>query len=483
MDDDLQNPPDQALLLIDEAMTGKDVVFGRVRAQAGRRLPPARQQADQHDQPPGLRPARPTSRSPTSGSCAATSSTGSAPPAPPTPTSPARRCCTPATAANVTGAPRAPPGRQEQLQHGAGSCGWCSTILFSYSSFPLRLAAAGRLRDLRGSASCSARSTCSAALFGDTHVQGWTTIGRCCSSVFNGFTIALLSMLGEYVVRTLNAVSAQDTLPRHGAGAGVTPAPAGRSAPSAAARPTCTTCWPPTPRSRWRGRRGPSRRCSSPTELAGRGLDWYRADLLRPRRPTSRCSARRAPATSSTPRPPTARPRCSATRWSWSQLRDPVRAGGVALARSAPTTGSRPRRWPRRSRANLDGPAAWDPGAHVGLAVRLPRAGPLRRLPRALAGRGSATTCTCCSSRSCWTTRGASRDAVRARSASTRASGRPTADAGQREPAAAPDARPTTWSRGCASTSATSDLALSRLLGRPLPWWPRRPRPGGGPTP
>ena len=30
-------------------------------------------------------------------------------------------------------------------------------------------------------------------------------------SIFNGVTIALLSMLGEYVVRTLNAVSAQDT--------------------------------------------------------------------------------------------------------------------------------------------------------------------------------------------------------------------------------------------------------------------------------
>ena len=29
MDDDLQNPPDQALLLIDEAMDGCDVVFGR----------------------------------------------------------------------------------------------------------------------------------------------------------------------------------------------------------------------------------------------------------------------------------------------------------------------------------------------------------------------------------------------------------------------------------------------------------------------
>ncbi|HET6858370.1 MAG TPA: glycosyltransferase, partial [Streptomyces sp.] len=41
MDDDLQNPPDQALLLIDEAMTGKDVVFGefeRKQAAGYRRL-------------------------------------------------------------------------------------------------------------------------------------------------------------------------------------------------------------------------------------------------------------------------------------------------------------------------------------------------------------------------------------------------------------------------------------------------------------
>ena len=30
-------------------------------------------------------------------------------------------------------------------------------------------------------------------------------------AVFNGITIALLSMLGEYVVRTLNAVSAQES--------------------------------------------------------------------------------------------------------------------------------------------------------------------------------------------------------------------------------------------------------------------------------
>ena len=57
MDDDLQNPPDQMRLLIDEAMKGRDVVFGRFETQEGRGIPTARQQADRHDQPAHLRPA------------------------------------------------------------------------------------------------------------------------------------------------------------------------------------------------------------------------------------------------------------------------------------------------------------------------------------------------------------------------------------------------------------------------------------------
>ena len=47
-------------------------------------------------------------------------------------------------------------------------------------------------------------------LLTETRVEGWTTL-VVLLAVFNGFTIGLLSMLGEYVVRTLNAVSAQDT--------------------------------------------------------------------------------------------------------------------------------------------------------------------------------------------------------------------------------------------------------------------------------
>ena len=45
------------------------------------------------------------------------------------------------------------------------------------------------------------------------------------------------------------------------------------------------------------------------------------------------------------------------------------------------------------------------PGAHLGLAVRLPRARPVRRLPRRRGWRRSPTRRTCCSSRSCWPTR------------------------------------------------------------------------------
>ena len=41
-------------------------------------------------------------------------------------------------------------------------------------------------------------------------MQGWTTL-VVLVSVFNGFTIALLSMLGEYVVRTLDAVSNRES--------------------------------------------------------------------------------------------------------------------------------------------------------------------------------------------------------------------------------------------------------------------------------
>ncbi len=82
------------------------------------------------------------------------------------------------------------------------------TILFSYSLFPLRAAAAtGFVVAVQASCSGLLPGT---GFFVDTTVPGWTTIAVLLS-IFNGVVIALLSMLGEYVVRTLNAVSAEDT--------------------------------------------------------------------------------------------------------------------------------------------------------------------------------------------------------------------------------------------------------------------------------
>ena len=82
-------------------------------------------------------------------------------------------------------------------------------ILFSYSLFPLRAAAAAGFV-IAAVSFLLGLFYVVRSFFVDTPVAGWTTIAVLLS-VFNGVTIALLSMLGEYVVRTLNAVSAHDT--------------------------------------------------------------------------------------------------------------------------------------------------------------------------------------------------------------------------------------------------------------------------------
>ncbi|MGI9157917.1 MAG: glycosyltransferase family 2 protein [Marmoricola sp.] len=79
------------------------------------------------------------------------------------------------------------------------------TILFSYSSWPLRAAtllgfAVSGLSFLLGG------FLVVRALVADTSVPGWTSV-MVLLSLFFGVAIALLSMIGEYVVRTLNTVS------------------------------------------------------------------------------------------------------------------------------------------------------------------------------------------------------------------------------------------------------------------------------------
>jgi len=207
MDDDLQNPPDQALLLIDEAMTGKDVVFGefdRKQAAGYRRLGSKLIGAINRrifGQPPDLVVSNFRIL---------------------------RRDVVDRISASRTAHPyltgqalmyssRRSHVRVRHDQRPVGKSNYSLrrilhlvlTILFTYSSYPLRIGA------LLGFAMSFVSMVLGAfyllsGLLRDTEVQGWTTL-VVLVSVFNGFTIALLSMLGEYVVRTLDAVSNRES--------------------------------------------------------------------------------------------------------------------------------------------------------------------------------------------------------------------------------------------------------------------------------
>ena len=81
------------------------------------------------------------------------------------------------------------------------------TILFSYSLFPLRLAA-GVGFAVSALAFLLGGGYLVRGFITDSRVPGWTSL-IVLLAIFNGFLIALVSMLGEYVLRTLNAVTTQ----------------------------------------------------------------------------------------------------------------------------------------------------------------------------------------------------------------------------------------------------------------------------------
>lgn len=82
------------------------------------------------------------------------------------------------------------------------------TILFSYSAFPLRLSAVfGAV--VAALAFAIGGVYLIAGLSGNIRVEGWTTL-IVLLSFFNGVTILMLSMLGEYIVRTLNQTSSRE---------------------------------------------------------------------------------------------------------------------------------------------------------------------------------------------------------------------------------------------------------------------------------
>ena len=207
LDDDLQNPPEEALVLIDEAMHGWDVVFGRFdRKQAA-----GYRRVGSHlisminrrvfGQPPGLTVSnfRILRRSVVDRICSSRT-------AHPYITGQALMFSSTRTDVLVRHDPRP-----------SGTSGYSLSrilrlvfaILFSYSSFPLRAAALGGFV-VAGLSFCLGVFYLVRGFFVESPVPGWTTIAVLLA-VFNGITIALLSMLGEYVVRTLNAVSAQES--------------------------------------------------------------------------------------------------------------------------------------------------------------------------------------------------------------------------------------------------------------------------------
>ncbi len=207
MDDDLQNPPDQARVLIDEAMKGRDVVFGRFetkQAAAHRRLGSkviGMINRRIFGQPPSLVVSnfRIMRRDVADRICASRTAypyiTGQA-------------LLYSSNRSHV-------PVRHEPRRVGKSHYNMLRTtrlvmtILFSYSLFPLRMAALGGFLISIVSFGIGLAYLVR-GLFFDTRVPGWTTL-VVLLAVFNGVTIALLSMLGEYIVRTLNAVSAHET--------------------------------------------------------------------------------------------------------------------------------------------------------------------------------------------------------------------------------------------------------------------------------
>lgn len=207
LDDDLQNPPDQALLLIDEAMTGRDVVFGefeRKQAAGYRRVGSeliSLMNRRIFGQPTDLAVSnfRILRRDVVDRICASRTAhpyiTGQA-------------LLYSSNRSNVT-------VRHEQRTVGKSQYSLTRilrlvfTILFSYSSFPLRVAASAGFA-VAGIAFLIGLVYLLRGLLLGSDVEGWTSL-VVLLAVFNGFIIGMLSMLGEYVVRTLNAVSAHES--------------------------------------------------------------------------------------------------------------------------------------------------------------------------------------------------------------------------------------------------------------------------------
>jgi len=203
MDDDLQNPPEEIIHLIREAMNGSDVVFGKFRhkhASAHRNLGTkviGLMNRRIFGQPSDLVVSnfRILRRDVVDRICASRS-------AYPYITGQALLYSSRRTNVEVEHATRA-VGKSTYSPIRIGRL--VLRILFSYSLFPLRFSAAigfmiSLLSFLLG-AGFAVRH-----LLGDSKVTGITTV-IVLLAFLNGVVILMLSMLGEYVLRTLNQVT------------------------------------------------------------------------------------------------------------------------------------------------------------------------------------------------------------------------------------------------------------------------------------
>jgi glycosyltransferase involved in cell wall biosynthesis len=205
LDDDLQNPPDQALLLIERAMEGYDVVFGafEVKQAAGYRRWGSKLismiNRKIFGQPANLSVSnfRILRRDVVDRICDSRT-------AHPYVTGQALMFSGNATDVPVRHEPR-PVGKSNYGL--VRIAGLVTTILFSYSVFPLRLAAGFGFVVAVLSFVVGAGVLARGLVIG-SEVPGWTSL-IVLLSMFSGVTIALLAILGEYVVRTLDAVSHQ----------------------------------------------------------------------------------------------------------------------------------------------------------------------------------------------------------------------------------------------------------------------------------
>jgi glycosyltransferase involved in cell wall biosynthesis len=207
MDDDLQNPPDQALLLIDKAMEGHEVVFGRFeqkQASGHRRIGSKligliNRRVFGQPQDLVVSNFRILRRDVVD-----------------------RILASRTTYPYITGQALMFSGRRANVtvRHDPRPAGRSTyslvkilrlvfTILFSYSSWPLRAAALLGFA-ISGLSFLLGGFLVVRGLVTESVVEGWTSI-MVLLSMFAGFIIALLSMIGEYVVRTLNTVSTAES--------------------------------------------------------------------------------------------------------------------------------------------------------------------------------------------------------------------------------------------------------------------------------